>query len=844
MSLQVYANTTVISGFVYPMLLAEAPKHNARLLPLIDPTLPRNRLLENHQGEIVLIGKPPAEVLGERILRPLIDRVYTVVSKAYAPFASMKWNFPSLLPGAYASPITDASSKNNMEDSCLPVVVYSETPITSLLAEAKKEPIGSSTALAKTDQLFDAILSSPNQLTHLNIADIIDLKDSRGYNLFFAAAEQGDQVAIESLLQHGELVHFTDGAGRTALHIAAQRGNAALIPQLARHISISSKDHQGFAPLHLAIHEQQPKAVEALLERGARLSEAWITPERTHVNPLSMAVVVGHAETLQVMIQHDVFKKVDLTQTVHGIGNLLHLAIHANQAPMLETLLTSEDVRKLMRQSDPQGRTPLQLAAYLGDLNAIYLLDRHGVYLNDGKEEGKATAVYYAADGEHADAIEFLYNLGADIEAANEEGYTPRVILKDRQSPEAKTCVARLDSLRGTQRIAVTRPPNFTRRPPHNLVFQGGGPRGLAYLGALRKLELLGAVKEVRRVAGTSAGAILSSLISVGYDSKALEPHLSKNFAELLDPQHTLERELLKTGKEQGLSASLRVLVKEYWEGWQTLKHPLKRAETYLQRLNQMTGLCSGEELRVWVDQLIQQATKSPENPNGIKHCTFEELHTLRRKNPTKFKDLHVFAIRITDEKAKEDIFGIMDSQKTEIVRFNYEDGGAWNRLIISDAVRASVSIPGAFKPHTLHFKDETGTRHPVEHHGKFFDGGLVRNYPIDAFDDEKYQEDPFVRGEKTNRRTLGLSLETAQETTPNIPESPKDIAQAMIYTFYHAEELLQREHPYHKDRTVSIPVKEVGLLDFDVSEEKKKEMIASGEQSVSFFLTHQESKI
>ena len=41
-----------------------------------------------------------------------------------------------------------------------------------------------------------------------------------------------------------------------------------------------------------------------------------------------------------------------------------------------------------------------------------------------------------------------------------------------------------------------------------NLVFEGGGVKGIAYAGAVAVLEDKGILPGIRRVAGTSAGAI------------------------------------------------------------------------------------------------------------------------------------------------------------------------------------------------------------------------------------------------------------------------------------------------------------------------------------------------
>ncbi|MCJ9429333.1 patatin-like phospholipase family protein [Kordiimonas marina] len=50
-----------------------------------------------------------------------------------------------------------------------------------------------------------------------------------------------------------------------------------------------------------------------------------------------------------------------------------------------------------------------------------------------------------------------------------------------------------------------------------NLVFEGGGVRGIAYAGAVTALEAHGLLSGVKRVAGTSAGAFMALLLSLGY---------------------------------------------------------------------------------------------------------------------------------------------------------------------------------------------------------------------------------------------------------------------------------------------------------------------------------------
>jgi NTE family protein len=50
-----------------------------------------------------------------------------------------------------------------------------------------------------------------------------------------------------------------------------------------------------------------------------------------------------------------------------------------------------------------------------------------------------------------------------------------------------------------------------------NLVFEGGGVKGIAYLGAMEVLQEKGIMQNIQRVGGTSVGAINAAMIALGY---------------------------------------------------------------------------------------------------------------------------------------------------------------------------------------------------------------------------------------------------------------------------------------------------------------------------------------
>ncbi|XP_078684596.1 uncharacterized protein YqhO-like [Branchiostoma floridae x Branchiostoma belcheri] len=58
--------------------------------------------------------------------------------------------------------------------------------------------------------------------------------------------------------------------------------------------------------------------------------------------------------------------------------------------------------------------------------------------------------------------------------------------------------------------------------PFENLVLEGGGAKGIAYIGAMKVLEDAGIIKNIKRFAGCSAGAVTAGLMSLGMTSNEI----------------------------------------------------------------------------------------------------------------------------------------------------------------------------------------------------------------------------------------------------------------------------------------------------------------------------------
>lgn len=69
-----------------------------------------------------------------------------------------------------------------------------------------------------------------------------------------------------------------------------------------------------------------------------------------------------------------------------------------------------------------------------------------------------------------------------------------------------------------------------------NLVFEGGGVKGVAYVGALKELEKRKILEKLERIGGTSAGAINATLLACGYSPNEMKDVLMElDFRNFLD---------------------------------------------------------------------------------------------------------------------------------------------------------------------------------------------------------------------------------------------------------------------------------------------------------------------
>ncbi|HET6364250.1 MAG TPA: patatin-like phospholipase family protein [Nitrospirota bacterium] len=99
-----------------------------------------------------------------------------------------------------------------------------------------------------------------------------------------------------------------------------------------------------------------------------------------------------------------------------------------------------------------------------------------------------------------------------------------------------------------TAHAGATRDYNFK-----NLIFEGGGVKGIAYLGSLAVLAEKGILQNMRRIGGTSAGAINAILLGLGFSpDETKDIPWSLDFNKFMDDSWGIVRDTDRLVKDFG----------------------------------------------------------------------------------------------------------------------------------------------------------------------------------------------------------------------------------------------------------------------------------------------------
>ena len=137
------------------------------------------------------------------------------------------------------------------------------------------------------------------------------------------AAQRHDVAAVERLLKQGEDVNAAQGDGMTALHWAAEHGDAGLARTLiSAGANLEAVTRLGsYTPLHIAGEGGHGPVVAALLEAGANAGARTTTGGAT---PLHLAAAAGQPDAIGALLDHGA--EIDARETAWGQTPLMFAA--------------------------------------------------------------------------------------------------------------------------------------------------------------------------------------------------------------------------------------------------------------------------------------------------------------------------------------------------------------------------------------------------------------------------------------------------------------------------------------------------------------------------------------
>lgn len=205
-----------------------------------------------------------------------------------------------------------------------------------------------------------------------------------------------------------------------------------------------------------------------------------------------------------------------------------------------------------------------------------------------------------------------------------------------------------------------------------DLVLEGGGVKGIALVGAIEVLEERG--YQFKRVAGTSAGAIVGALVAAGVPARKM--------VNILGSIH----------------------YPDFRDGSYSTRHTPGKAINLLAR----NGVYRGDYLRAWLqDQL---------DDYGV--TTFADMPYTDVERPPVAEKAYRLVVTASD----------ISRGSLRYLPWDYDDFGR-NRASqhVVEAVRASMSIPFFYRP----VRWDTADGKKVW----LVDGGMLSNFPITVFD-------------------------------------------------------------------------------------------------------------
>ena len=358
-----------------------------------------------------------------------------------------------------------------------------------------------------------------------------------------------------------------------------------------------------------------------------------------------------------------------------------------------------------------------------------------------------------------------------------------------------------------------------------DLVFEGGGAKGIVFVGAVQEFEAQG--HRADRLLGTSAGAITATLLAAGYTSEQMLAALNEReegkpvFVGFMGvPGPFTEKEVAESATMDFLRAIDLPLVPEFLERKfdSALAHLLSRSEKYRHLFSfvERGGWYAADRFRSWLTDKLDTGEVAGK-PRRFGSMTLAQFHEATGR------ELSLVAADTTGQ---------------GILVLNHRTAP---RCPVVWAARMSMSIPFVWQE--VEWSPDWGTYRGRDVSGHMIvDGGVLSNFPIELF----VSTEPHVTsvmGTKRSKNVMGLlideSLEVPDAPAPPAEGSPSTLGR--LKTIARVKRLVDTITTAHDKEiieslsklVVRMPARGYGTTEFDMSEERRAALVAAGRQSM-----------
>jgi len=310
-----------------------------------------------------------------------------------------------------------------------------------------------------------------------------------------------------------------------------------------------------------------------------------------------------------------------------------------------------------------------------------------------------------------------------------------------------------------------------------NLVFKGSGVLGIAYLGVLDYLFRNRKLNNLKRVAGTSSGAIAACITSLALPFDEINEIAASLDLRSVPYKGDFEAASILDSAQAILLESARDIIESFFGDMNCLY-----------RLVANFGWYSSEYFYHWIKGVIaSQFNNKKQPPYTFSDFQRPELH----KDGRPFHELYIIGTDLTTGNSQ--VFSHETTPNMEVAL----------------AVRISISIPLFFEAVKISQSDTKG--HESEHY--YCDGGVLNNYPIRLFDSYRYNT-RLVRG--ANMQTLGVRFKSNNPV--NKINNLLDYIWCLVTSYTQVQQDNYYNSPMDIIRSISIEPTGISPIDFNIS--------------------------